>query len=125
MNRSLLVAFLTLILVGTWGVLGAAGETYSLSQTYNLRKAERGFHEPRKGEPSASVVAADAVIGRPAGLATTIAGTGVFILTLPFTIPSQSVNTAAWGLVGRPGGWTFVRPMGKRAPEFEERSVFK
>jgi hypothetical protein len=71
------------------------------------------------------VVAADAVIGRPLGLATTIAGTGVFLVTLPFSATSQSVDTAAWGLVGRPGGWTFVRPLGKGDPRFEEKGIFK
>ena len=126
MTRPLLAVMLTIILVGTWGSLAIAGDnTYSLSKAYNLDKAERGFAIPSKAEPSASVVAADAVIGRPVGLATTIAGTGVFILTLPFSIPSQSVDTAAWGLVGRPGAWTFVRPMGRNAPEFEEKGIFR
>jgi hypothetical protein len=125
MARPLLVVILTIILVGTWGSLALARDnTYSISNAYNLDRAERGFAIPSKVEPSASVVAADAVIGRPVGLATTIAGTGVFILTLPFSLPSRSVDTASWGLVGRPGGWTFVRPLGRNAPEFEEKSVF-
>lgn len=125
MTRLLLVVISILILAGTWGSLAAAGEPYSLRKAYNLDKAERGFIEPPKAEPSASVVAFDAILGRPAGLATTIIGTGVFVATLPFSAPSQSVDTAAWGLVGRPGGWTFVRPMGRSDPRFEEDSIFK
>jgi hypothetical protein len=121
----MLVVILTIILVGTWGSLALAGDkTYSISEAYNLDKAERGFAVPAKKEPSASVVTADAVIARPLGLATTIAGTGVFVLTLPFSVPSRSVDTAGWGLVGRPGAWTFVRPLGRNAPEFEEKGVF-
>lgn len=125
MTRPTLAVILTLILVGSWGSLSIAGEPYSLRKAYNMDKAEYGFVEPPKKEPSASVVAADAVLARPAGLALTVAGTGVFLLTLPFSAPSRSVDNAAWGLVGRPGGWTFVRPLGRSAPRFEERSIFK
>lgn len=124
MNRPLLAVIITLILVGTWGGIGAA-EPYSLRKTYNMDKAERGFKEPPQKEPSAAVVMLDAVIARPLGLATTIAGTGVFVLTLPFSVPSQSVDDAAWGLIGRPGGWTFDRPLGRSKSKYEEPSVFK
>ena len=125
MPRPLLAIILALILVGTWGSIAAAGEAYSLTKAYNMDKAERGFADPPKREPSASAVAVDAVIGRPLGLATTIAGTGVFIATLPFSVPSRSVDTAAWGLVGRPGGWTFVRPLGRGKLEYEEPGIFR
>jgi hypothetical protein len=125
MTRILLVAALTIMLVGAWGSIAAAREAYSLSKAYNMDKAEQGFVEPPKGEPSASVVAADAVLGRTLGLATTIVGTGVFIITLPMSVPSGSVDSAAWGLIGRPGGWTFDRPLGRGKPEYEERSIFR
>jgi len=125
MTRPLLAIILTLILVGTSGSIAAAGEAYSLRKAYNMDKAEQGFVEPSQKEPSAAVVAADAVIGRPLGLATTLAGSGVFIVTLPFSAPSRSVDTAAWGLVGRPGGWTFDRPLGRGKPEYEEPGIFK
>ena len=126
MTRPLLVAILTLFLLGTWGGLSLAGEAYNLRKAYNLDKAEQGFAEPAKREePNASVVAVDAILGRPLGLATTIGGAGVFVATLPFSLPSKSVDTAAWGLVGRPGGWTFVRPLGRSEPRFEEKSIFK
>ena len=125
MTRLLLAATLTVALVAAWGSIAAAGEAYSLRKAYNMDKAELGFIDPPKGEPSPAAVGADALIGRPVGLATTIVGTGAFVLTLPFTIPSRSVDTAAWGLVGRPGGWTFVRPMGKGDPRFEEKCIFR
>lgn len=126
MPRPLLAIILTLILVGTWGSVAVAGEApYSLRKAYNMQKAEQGFVEPPQGEPSASAVAVDAVIGRPLGLATTIGGTGLFIATLPFSVPSRSVESAAWGLVGRPGGWIFDRPLGRGKPEYEERGIFR
>ena len=120
MRRRLLVVTMTIMLAATWGSIPAAGE-----MPYSLEKAERGFIVPPKSEPSSSVVAADALIGRPVGLLTTLAGTGALILTLPFTAPSHSVDTAAWGLVGRPGSWTFVRPLGRSDPRFEERGLFR
>jgi hypothetical protein len=125
MIRIMLVVMLTVILVGSWGSPGFAGEPYSLSRAYNMDKAERGFKEPPKARPSASVIAFDAILGRPLGLATTVAGTGVFVVTLPFSAASQSVDTAAWGLVGAPGGWTFVRPMGRGDTRFEEQGIFR
>lgn len=125
MTRRLLTGIMAIMLVATWAGLGAAGEAYSIRKAYNMDKAEEGFVEPPAGEARASVVMADAAIGRPLGLATTLIGTGVFLVTLPFSVPSRSVDTAAWGLVGRPGGWTFNRPLGKGKPEYEEKSIFR
>jgi hypothetical protein len=125
MIRILLAATLIVALAAAWGSIAAAGEAYSLRKAYNMDKAELGFIDPPKGEPSPAAVGADALIGRPVGLATTIVGTGTFVLTLPFTIPSRSVDTAAWGLVGRPGGWTFVRPLGRSDPEYDRPGIFK
>lgn len=125
MTRRLLTVIMAIMLVATWVGFAAAGEAYSLKKIYNMDRAEEGFVEPPKGEARASAVMADAAIGRPLGLATTLIGTGVFLVNLPFTVPSQSVDTAAWGLVGRPGGWTFNRPLGKGKPEYEEKSIFR
>ena len=120
MKRKVLLVILVVSLVCVWGGAATAGQI-----GYSMRSMDTGFGiKPQTAPPNSSVVAADAIIGRPLGLATTIAGTGVFILTLPFSLPSHSVDTAGWGLVGRPGGWTFVRPLGRNAPEFEEKSVF-
>jgi hypothetical protein len=66
----------------------------------------------------------DAVVARPLGLATTIAGGGVLVVTLPFTLPSGSVGPAAHGLVGQSAGWTFLRPLGQGDPRFEDKGVF-
>ncbi|OGR08322.1 MAG: hypothetical protein A3K23_00915 [Desulfobacca sp. RBG_16_58_9] len=120
MRRRLPVVILTIILVGTWGSLGVAGE-----MRYSLEKAERGFYVPSTGPPSSTAVAADALIGRPVGLATTFLGAGLFIATLPFSIPSRSVGTSARGLVGDQGGWTFCRPMGKSDPRYDRPGIFK
>ncbi len=82
------------------------------------------FNLPAEGLPQSGKVFADAVVGRPVGLATTIAGTGIFIATLPMTVPSCSVREAGRQLVVRPGGWTFDRPLGKPSC-YDERSLTK
>jgi hypothetical protein len=121
MKIKVLVVILAGSLVCAWGGVGAAGQI-----GYSMRSAEKGFvSKPSPDPPSSTVMAFDAVIGRPLGTACTIVGTGVFVLTLPFTLPSETSGEAAWGLVGQPAGWTFMRPMGRGAPEYEEKGVFK
>jgi hypothetical protein len=51
----------------------------------------------------------DLVVARPAGVLAGIAGTGLFILTLPFTIPSGGVNDAAERLIVSPFKFSFGR----------------
>jgi hypothetical protein len=121
MKRKILLVILVVSLVCVWGGAATAGQI-----GYSMRSAETGFvSKPQAGPPSSAVVAADALIGRPLGLATTIAGAGVFLVTLPFSLTSESTEEASWGLVGRPGAWTFVRPLGRGNPAFEEEGVFK
>jgi hypothetical protein len=120
MKRNILVGLLALSLVGVCSAPGAARD-----MGYIMERDVRGFPTKPAAEPSASVVAADAVIARPVGLALTIGGTGLFIATLPFSAISGSVDNAARGLIGKPGGWTFVRPMGRGDKRFEEKGVFE
>jgi hypothetical protein len=120
-KHKVLLVILVVSLVWAWGGVGTAGQI-----GYSMRGAEKGFgFKPNPNPPSSAVMAVDAIIGRPLGLGTTIAGTGVFLVTLPLSLISESTGEAAWGLVGRPGGWTFVRPLGRGNPEYEEHGVFK
>jgi hypothetical protein len=121
MKFKVLLVILVISLVCAWGSVGTAGQI-----GYSMRGSETGFgFKPNPNPPSSAVVAFDGILGRPLGLATTIAGTGVFLVTLPMSLTSQSTAEAAWGLVGRPAGWTFVRPMGRGEPVYEERGVFQ
>jgi len=121
MKNKVLLVILIMSLVCAWASVGTAGQI-----GYSMRGAEKGFgFKPNPNPPSSSVMAFDGVLGRPLGLATTIVGTAAFLVTLPVTIPSESTAEAAWGLVGRPGGWTFVRPLGRSEPLFEEEGVFQ
>jgi hypothetical protein len=119
MKNKIVVVILAVSLVCAWGGTSIAGVL-----GYSLDRAERGFERKAADEPSAPVVAADGLIARPLGLATTIAGTALFLVTLPFSAPSGSVNESAQGMIVRPGGYTFVRPMGRSDARFEEQGVF-
>lgn len=55
---------------------------------------------------------ADLLIVRPLGFVGTVLGATVFVVALPFTLPSGSVGDAAHELVGKPFEYTFNRPLG-------------
>lgn len=120
MKNKILVAMLALSLGFAMSGNAAAGIL-----GYDMEGGERGFKESPPSEPSASVVAADALIARPIGLGVTLAGTAVFVVILPFSISSGSTREAAQGLIVKPGGYTFVRPLGRDDPRFEEPTLFE
>ena len=120
-KKMVLVVILAISLVIAWGGVGVAGQI-----GYSMRSAEKGFAtKPEPEVPSSSVMFMDTLIARPLGLAATIVGPPLFLVTLPFTLPSETSADAAWGLMGRPAGWTFMRPLGRGAPEYEEKGVFR
>jgi hypothetical protein len=63
-------------------------------------------------QPEPAVVAADAVIMRPLLLATTVAGSALFVAVLPFAAISRSIKSTAQALVVAPAKATFTRPLG-------------
>jgi hypothetical protein len=120
MKRKVLMIILAISLGGVWVSEGAAGQI-----GYRMRDDVGFGFKDQPGVPNSAVMAFDAVIGRPLGAATTIVGAAVFIGSIPLTLKSDTTSEAAWGLVGRPYGWTFVRPLGRGSPEFEERPLFQ
>ena len=67
---------------------------------------------PAFGEDRALDVTMDILLVRPVSLAATVVGTAVFIVSLPFSIPSKSVGATAQTLVVEPFNYTFTRPIG-------------
>jgi hypothetical protein len=55
---------------------------------------------------------ADLFIVRPLSLVGSVLGAATFIVTLPFTLTTQSADEAATQLVGKPFEYTFNRPLG-------------
>lgn len=62
-------------------------------------------------DPSADMLF-DLVVVRPLGLVAYVAGVGAWVVSLPFSIPSESVVPVANELVGKPIEYTFSRPLG-------------
>ncbi len=71
--------------------------------------AVAGEHE----EPSEAAIIMDILIVRPLGLVSIAFGTGVFILALPFSIPTKTVRITGEKLVKEPVIFTFKRPVGE------------
>lgn len=55
----------------------------------------------------------DAVFARPIGLVAIVAGAAAFVVSLPFTLLSGSVDSAANELVKKPIDYTLRRPLGQ------------
>ena len=63
-------------------------------------------------EPSAAAMTFDLLIVRPLGLVTTVAGAGLFVLSVS-AIQGKSPLDAADTLVVQPAQFTFTRPLGE------------
>ena len=61
----------------------------------------------------------DILIARPIGIIAGITGTAVFVVTLPFTIPTKSTNKAAKMLITDPFRFSFSREFPDRSLEFD------
>ena len=64
-------------------------------------------------EPSADEMAIDAVLIRPIGLVTTVAGTAIYAISLPFSLLGGNEQQARENLVYEPARFTFKRPLGE------------
>ena len=64
-------------------------------------------------DASAEAIILDTLVLRPIGLAATVAGTAMFVVSLPFSLLTRRVDKAAQKLVVEPGKYTFTRPLGQ------------
>jgi len=79
----------------------------------SLVHAAEDSYMARTEDVSAEAMIADGLLLRPAGIVATVLGTAVFVVTLPFSIPTRSVGKAAQKLIVDPARYTFVRPLGQ------------
>jgi hypothetical protein len=63
--------------------------------------------------PSAGAMAADLVLARPLGIASTALGCAVFIVSLPFSLPGGNTKKVFKKTVVKPAEFTFKRPLGE------------
>jgi len=59
-----------------------------------------------------AAIICDVLIARPVGLASIVIGSVMYIVALPFSIPSDSVDKTGKLLVADPFTYTFSRPLG-------------
>jgi hypothetical protein len=64
-------------------------------------------------EPGGERMAYDAVVLRPLGLCGTVVGAALFVVTLPFTALTGTVDKASEKMVVAPYEFTFKRPVGQ------------
>jgi hypothetical protein len=79
----------------------------------SLVHAAEDSYMARTEDVSAETIIVDGLLLRPGGLVATVVGTAVFVVTLPFSIPTKSVDKAAQKLIVDPARYTFVRPLGQ------------
>ena len=84
-----------------------------LCATSLVHAREDSYTATGGSDVSAEAIIADGFILRPAGVLATIVGSVAFVVTLPFSIPTRSVDKAAQRLVVDPARYTFVRPLGQ------------
>lgn len=70
--------------------------------------------------PSAAAMGVDVLLIRPVSLVATVLGTGLFVVSLPFSLLGGNVDAAASQLVAAPASYTFLRPLG----DFEDGPGF-
>ena len=63
-------------------------------------------------DTSPEAVVADVLLLRPLGLVATILGAGVYVISLPFSLPLGQEDEVAEKLVGYPAHYTFTREIG-------------
>lgn len=71
------------------------------------------------GPPTAAAMGFDMLLVRPVSLVATAVGTGLFVVSLPFSALGMNTDEAAVRLVGEPAKFTFVRRLG----DFETASA--
>jgi hypothetical protein len=72
-----------------------------------------GANPESDNTPSATAMAADALLLRPLSLAGTALGVGIFLAGLPFELVSGNMDAASRRLIVEPGEFTFTRPLGE------------
>lgn len=76
-----------------------------------VTRYQRAMIYPAAG-PGAADMIADGLVIRPAAIGLTVAGTGLFIATLPFSVLTGDVGPAARRLIADPAETAFSRCFG-------------
>jgi hypothetical protein len=80
-------------------------------------RAEEMTDDQINTRPTATAMAGDAIFARPALLVLTAVGTGLFVISLPFTVLGGNVKEAAKTMIVGPAKSTFLRCLGCTATQ--------
>ena len=86
-------------------------EVFASDTTHEFHGHYHGSYFVESG--SAEAMVADAIIARPVGLVTTILGSAVYVVSLPFSLLGGNEKQAREKLVKEPTAFTFKRPLGE------------
>ena len=84
---------------------------------------QMAYSETLEEDPSALAMTGDLLFARPLLLATTIVGTAVYIVSLPFSLAGGNAEQAGETLVVGPAKATFVRCLGCTQPGYKKEAV--
>jgi hypothetical protein len=73
--------------------------------------------------PNEWAMAGDLLVARPIGLALTVGGAAVWLVSLPFTLLAGNASEAAGTLIGGPVETTFMRCLGCRNPGYSGKDA--
>lgn len=73
--------------------------------------------------PNEWAMAGDLLVARPIGVALTVGGAAVWLVSLPFTLLAGNASEAAGTLIGGPVETTFMRCLGCRNPGYSGKDA--
>lgn len=92
-------------------------DLYSQPPAYPHSQGAHSVPAYPRPQPSAELMIFDGLVVRPLMLGVTLAGTALFVVTLPFSALGSNVDVAAEKLVVEPASWVFENCLGCLPPE--------
>jgi len=85
---------------------------FMIISTVHAERDSSYSHSNREILSSGEKMVLDAVVLRPVGLVTTVAGSAVYVVSLPFSLLGGNEPEVRESLVYEPARYTFKRPLG-------------
>ncbi len=98
---------------------------FAISASVTCPRSALAAPDKYRTSPDPVTVMADGLLVRPLGLVSTVVGSVFYVITLPFTLPSDSADTARQQLVEYPAWFTFQRPIGNFGHRYQRENVIE